>query len=52
MIYVSKTNKSNFGFHDDFMAEVCLGILYEHVQHLFAICQQILLDSVFRRIAA
>ena len=29
------------------MVEVRLGILNEHVQHLFAICQQISLNSVF-----
>ena len=30
------------------MAEICLGILNEYVQHLFAICQQISLNSGFR----
>ena len=30
------------------MVEVRLGILNEHVQHLFAICQQISLNSGFR----
>ena len=30
------------------MVEVRLGILNEHVQHLFAICQQISLNSLFR----
>ena len=29
------------------MVEVRLGILNEHVQHLFAICQQISLNSGF-----
>ena len=30
------------------MVEVRLGTLNKHVQHLFAICQQILLNSGFR----
>ena len=48
MIHVLETNISNFVFRENLMAEVRLGILYEHVQHLFAICQQISLHSVFR----
>ena len=37
--------KINFGLCENLMAEVHLGILNEHVQHLFAICQQISLKS-------
>ena len=39
---------SNFGLSENLVVEVCLGILNEHVQHLFAICQQISLNSAFR----
>ena len=38
-----ENEKSNFSL----MVDVRLGILNEHVQHLFAICQQISLNSVF-----
>ena len=38
----------NFGLHEKLMVEVRLDILNEHVQHLFAICQQISLISGFR----
>ena len=30
-----KTNISNFGIRENLKVEVCLGILDEHVQHLF-----------------
>ena len=43
-----KTNISNFGIRENLMVEVCLGNLDEHVQHLFATCQQISLNSIFR----
>ena len=33
--------------NENLMVEVRLGILNEHVQHLFAICQQISLNSGF-----
>ena len=39
-----KTKISNFGLCENLMVEVRLGSLNEHVQHLFAICQQISLD--------
>ena len=44
-----KTKTSNFRLLDDLMVEVCLGFLNEHVQHQFAICQQISLYSGFRK---
>ena len=39
---------SNFRLCENLMAGVGLGILNEHVQHLFAICQHISLNSGFR----
>ena len=36
--HVWKPKISNFGFCENLMVEVRLGILDEHVQHLFAIC--------------
>ena len=44
-IHISKNEISNFGLGANLMVEVCLCILNE--QHLFAICQQILLNFGF-----
>ena len=38
---------SNLGLRENLMVEFRCGILNEHVQHLFAICQHISLNSVF-----
>ena len=43
-----KPKISNFGICENLMVEVCLGILNEYIQRLFAIYQQISLSSVFR----
>ena len=43
-----KPKISNFGIRENLMVEVRLGIINEHAQHLFAIYQQISLNSVFK----
>ena len=39
---------SNLGLCENLMVEVRLGILNEHLQQMFAICQQLSLNSGFR----
>ena len=55
-VQVEKKKKkiSNLGLRENLILEVRLGtcILNEHVQHLFAICQQISLKFGFREKAA
>ena len=38
-IQVLKMKIPNFGLCENLMVDVCLGILNEHVEHLFVICQ-------------